>query len=76
MTATLPPADPILTLEAVVAGYGKTTILNGTTFSVPRGSITTVREPCSSNCSRTPLTSTHGCSARASGRVRAWACSR
>ena len=45
MTATLPPADPILTLDAVVSGYGKTTILNGTTFSVPRGSITTVIGP-------------------------------
>lgn len=39
------PAQPILTLSNVVAGYGKMTILNGTSFSVPRGSITTVIGP-------------------------------
>lgn len=38
-------AQPILTLSNVVAGYGKMTILNGTSFSVPRGSITTVIGP-------------------------------
>jgi branched-chain amino acid transport system ATP-binding protein len=38
-------AHPILTLSNVVAGYGKMTILNGTSFSVPRGSITTVIGP-------------------------------
>lgn len=38
-------SQPILTLSGVVAGYGKMTILNGTSFSVPRGSITTVIGP-------------------------------
>jgi len=37
--------DAILTLDNVVAGYGKMTILNGTSFSVPRGAITTVIGP-------------------------------
>lgn len=37
--------DPILQLEDVVAGYGEMTILNGTSFSVPRGAITTVIGP-------------------------------
>lgn len=38
-------SDPILTVEGIVAGYGKMTILNGTTFQVPKGSITTVIGP-------------------------------
>lgn len=38
-------APPILDVKDVVAGYGKMTILNGTTFSVPRGAITTVIGP-------------------------------
>jgi branched-chain amino acid transport system ATP-binding protein len=38
-------AEPILTLEDVVAGYGKMTILNGTTASIRRGGITTVVGP-------------------------------
>jgi branched-chain amino acid transport system ATP-binding protein len=37
--------EAILTLEDVVAGYGKMTILHGTSFSVPRGAITTVIGP-------------------------------
>jgi branched-chain amino acid transport system ATP-binding protein len=37
--------DAILTLEGVVSGYGKMTILNGTTASVRRGAITTVIGP-------------------------------
>jgi branched-chain amino acid transport system ATP-binding protein len=37
--------DAILTLEDVVAGYGKMTILHGTSFAVKRGSITTVIGP-------------------------------
>ncbi|KAF0232125.1 MAG: branched-chain amino acid transport system ATP-binding [Beijerinckiaceae bacterium] len=37
--------NPVLTLENIVAGYGKMTILNGTTFAVPRGSITTIIGP-------------------------------
>jgi branched-chain amino acid transport system ATP-binding protein len=37
--------NPVLTLENIVAGYGKMTILNGTSFSVPRGAITTIIGP-------------------------------
>ena len=37
--------NPILEIKDVVAGYGRMTILNGTTFDVPRGSITTVIGP-------------------------------
>jgi branched-chain amino acid transport system ATP-binding protein len=37
--------DPILDVAGLVGGYGKMTILNGTTFSVPAGSITTVIGP-------------------------------
>jgi len=37
--------DAILTLEGVVSGYGKMTILNGTTASFRRGAITTVIGP-------------------------------
>ena len=37
--------DSILTLDEVVAGYGKMTILHGTTLTVPRGAITTVIGP-------------------------------
>ncbi len=37
--------SPILEVRDVVAGYGRMTILNGTTFDVPRGSITTVIGP-------------------------------
>ena len=42
---TSPITNPILELKDVVAGYGKMTILNGTTFAVPRGAITTVIGP-------------------------------
>ena len=35
----------ILDVEELVGGYGKMTILNGTSFSVPAGSITTVIGP-------------------------------
>jgi branched-chain amino acid transport system ATP-binding protein len=38
-------ADPLLVLDGVVAGYGKMTILNGTTARVRRGAITTVIGP-------------------------------
>lgn len=37
--------DPILRIRDVVAGYGAMTILNGTSFDVPRGAITTVIGP-------------------------------
>jgi len=35
----------ILTLEDVVSGYGKLTVLNGTSFTVARGAITTIIGP-------------------------------
>ena len=38
-------ADAILALEDVVAGYGKMTILHGTSFAVRRGTITTLIGP-------------------------------
>jgi branched-chain amino acid transport system ATP-binding protein len=38
-------AEPLLVLDNVVAGYGKTTILNGATAHVARGAITTVIGP-------------------------------
>jgi branched-chain amino acid transport system ATP-binding protein len=38
-------SDAILEVEGLVGGYGKMTILNGATFKVPRGSITTVIGP-------------------------------
>jgi branched-chain amino acid transport system ATP-binding protein len=38
-------SDAILDVQNLVGGYGKMTILNGTTFSVPRGSITTIIGP-------------------------------
>jgi branched-chain amino acid transport system ATP-binding protein len=38
-------ASPILELADVVAGYGAMTILNGTTFRVRRGTITTIIGP-------------------------------
>ncbi|WP_316227339.1 ABC transporter ATP-binding protein [Bradyrhizobium sp. SZCCHNR1047] len=38
-------SDPILDVQNLVGGYGKMTILNGTSFSVPAGSITTVIGP-------------------------------
>jgi len=37
--------DPILEVETLVGGYGKMTILNGTSFKAPTGSITTVIGP-------------------------------
>jgi branched-chain amino acid transport system ATP-binding protein len=45
MTKTMPHGDPILTLTDVVSGYGKMTILNGTTARIQRGAITTVIGP-------------------------------
>ena len=38
-------AAPILELRDVVAGYGRMTVLDGTSFAVPRGAITTVIGP-------------------------------
>ena len=37
--------EPVLILDGVFAGYGKMTILNGTTAQVHRGAITTVIGP-------------------------------
>jgi len=38
-------SEAILDVQGLVGGYGKMTILNGTSFSVPAGSITTVIGP-------------------------------
>jgi branched-chain amino acid transport system ATP-binding protein len=38
-------SDAILDVQNLVGGYGKMTILNGTTFSVPAGAITTIIGP-------------------------------
>jgi branched-chain amino acid transport system ATP-binding protein len=38
-------SDPILALDSVVGGYGRTTILNGCSFAVRRGAITTMIGP-------------------------------
>ena len=38
-------SEAILNVENLVGGYGQMTILNGTSFSVPKGSITTVIGP-------------------------------
>src|SRR5512138_395580 len=38
-------SDAILTLDDIYAGYGKMTILNGTTARIPAGAITTVIGP-------------------------------
>lgn len=39
------PQDAILTLDSVIAGYGKMTILNGTNAAIRRSAITTVVGP-------------------------------
>lgn len=44
-TTTKPDAEMLLSLKDVVAGYGKMTILNGTTANIRRGKITTVIGP-------------------------------
>ena len=61
-------ADTILTLESVIAGYGKMTILNGTTASVRRGAITTVIGPNGAGKS-TVLKTVFGMLPARSGRV-------
>ncbi|RXT39232.1 ABC transporter ATP-binding protein [Bradyrhizobium betae] len=38
-------SDPILSVHNLVGGYGKMTILNGTTFGVPQATITTIIGP-------------------------------
>ena len=39
------PEAPVLAMEGVVGGYGRMTILNGCSFSVARGAITTIIGP-------------------------------
>ena len=43
--STTQPHAALLTLDGVVSGYGKMTILNGTTAAIRRGAITTVIGP-------------------------------
>ena len=38
-------SEPILSVHNLVGGYGKMTILNGTTFAVPEATITTIIGP-------------------------------
>jgi len=61
--------DPILELEEVVAGYGRMTILNGTSFKVARGAITTVIGPNGAGKS-TVFKTVFGLLPARSGRVR------
>jgi branched-chain amino acid transport system ATP-binding protein len=58
----------ILTLHEVVAGYGKMTILQGTSFAVPRGTITTVIGPNGAGKS-TVFKTVFGMLAARSGRI-------
>ena len=58
----------ILTLDDVVAGYGKMTILHGTSFSVARGAITTVIGPNGAGKS-TVFKTVFGMLAARSGRI-------
>ncbi len=60
--------DLILTLDDVVAGYGKMTILQGTSFAVPRGTITTVIGPNGAGKS-TVFKTVFGMLAARSGRI-------
>lgn len=61
--------EPILELEDVVAGYGRMTILNGTSFKVARGAITTVIGPNGAGKS-TVFKTVFGLLPARSGRVR------
>ena len=60
---------PILELEDVVAGYGRMTILNGTSFKVARGAITTMIGPNGAGKS-TVFKTVFGLLPARSGRVR------
>ncbi|MGF6229903.1 branched-chain amino acid transport system ATP-binding protein [Inquilinus ginsengisoli] len=60
---------PILDLEDVVAGYGRMTILNGTSFKVARGAITTVIGPNGAGKS-TVFKTVFGLLPARSGRIR------
>ncbi|MGK9232033.1 ABC transporter ATP-binding protein [Inquilinus limosus] len=61
--------EPILELEDVVAGYGRMTILNGTSFQVARGAITTVIGPNGAGKS-TVFKTVFGLLPARSGRIR------
>jgi branched-chain amino acid transport system ATP-binding protein len=61
--------EPILELEDVVAGYGRMTILNGTSFKVARGAITTVIGPNGAGKS-TVFKTVFGLLPTRSGRIR------
>ncbi|WP_211230407.1 ABC transporter ATP-binding protein [Inquilinus limosus] len=61
--------NPILELEDVVAGYGRMTILNGTSFQVARGAITTVIGPNGAGKS-TVFKTIYGLLPARSGRIR------
>jgi branched-chain amino acid transport system ATP-binding protein len=58
----------ILTLDDVIAGYGKMTILQGTSFAVPRGTIATVIGPNGAGKS-TVFKTVFGMLAARSGRI-------
>jgi branched-chain amino acid transport system ATP-binding protein len=60
--------DTILELDDVIAGYGKMTILHGTSFAVPRGTITTVIGPNGAGKS-TVFKTVFGMLAARSGRI-------
>jgi len=60
--------NTILTLDDVIAGYGKMTILHGTSFAVPRGTITTVIGPNGAGKS-TVFKTVFGMLAARSGRI-------
>jgi branched-chain amino acid transport system ATP-binding protein len=60
---------PVLELQDVVAGYGRMTILNGTSFRVARGAITTVIGPNGAGKS-TVFKTVFGLLPARSGRVR------
>jgi branched-chain amino acid transport system ATP-binding protein len=60
--------DTILTLDDIIAGYGKMTILHGTSFTVPRATITTVIGPNGAGKS-TVFKTVFGMLAARSGRI-------
>ena len=62
-------ADAILRLDAVVAGYGSTTVLPGTSFDVRRNAITTIVGPNGAGKS-TALKAIFGMIEVRSGRIR------
>ncbi|MGC2518818.1 MAG: ABC transporter ATP-binding protein [Burkholderiales bacterium] len=61
-------ADPILIVDDVVSGYGKMTVLKGTSFKVARGAITTIIGPNGAGKS-TVFKTVFGLLAAQSGRI-------